>query len=115
MNILAQRKNIRMETTNHYEDIHILADPLRMRELLLNLIENGIKYTEEGGSVRIALLKESQSSASEIGDCKRKSSSRLSSRIQELALLKRIRKKYSIDFSGRIRLDPGNTEGVVLA
>jgi len=29
-----------------------------MRELFINLIENGIKYTEEGGSVHITLQKE---------------------------------------------------------
>jgi two-component system phosphate regulon sensor histidine kinase PhoR len=56
-----------VETTDHYENMHILADPLRMRELLLNLIENGIKYTEDGGSVRVALLKESQSRGPETG------------------------------------------------
>jgi two-component system phosphate regulon sensor histidine kinase PhoR len=28
---------------------------LRIRELFINLIENGIKYTEEGGSVHISL------------------------------------------------------------
>jgi heavy metal sensor kinase len=67
VDILAQRKNIRVETTNHHGDVHILADPLRIRELLLNLIENGIKYTEDGGFVRVALLKEFQSSPSEIG------------------------------------------------
>lgn len=65
VNILAQHKNIRVETMNHEEDVHIFADPLRMRELLLNLIENGIKYTEDGGSVRIALLKESKPSVPE--------------------------------------------------
>jgi signal transduction histidine kinase len=31
---------------------------LRIRELLINLIDNGIKYTEGGGSVRVSLQKE---------------------------------------------------------
>jgi two-component system phosphate regulon sensor histidine kinase PhoR len=31
---------------------------LRIRELFLNLIENGIKYTEEGGSIHILLTKD---------------------------------------------------------
>ncbi len=62
MKILAQPKNIRIEMNNHQaedmEEIHILGDALRMRELFINLIENGIKYTEEGGSVLITLTKE---------------------------------------------------------
>ena len=58
VNILAQPKNINIETSNHHEDIHIFGDVLRIRELFLNLIENGIKYTEEGGAVNITLEKD---------------------------------------------------------
>jgi heavy metal sensor kinase len=58
VNVLAQSKNLRIETANHHKGIHIFADPLRIRELFLNLIENGIKYTEEGGSIRILLAKD---------------------------------------------------------
>ena len=63
VNILAQSKNLRIETSNHYEDIHIFGDGLRIRELFLNLIENGIKYTEEGGSIHITVTKDSSSHA----------------------------------------------------
>jgi heavy metal sensor kinase len=62
MKILAQPKNIRIETSNHQEEIHILGDRLRMRELFINLIENGIKYTEEGGSILITITKETDES-----------------------------------------------------
>jgi heavy metal sensor kinase len=58
VDVLAQSKNLRIETLNHHEEIHIFGDPLRIRELFLNLIENGIKYTEEGGSIRILLTKD---------------------------------------------------------
>jgi heavy metal sensor kinase len=58
VNVLAQSKNLRIETSNHHEEIHIFGDPLRIRELFLNLIENGIKYTEEGGSIHILLTKD---------------------------------------------------------
>jgi len=58
MRRVAQSKNLRLETSNHYEEIHLFGDPLRIRELFLNLIENGIKYTEEGGSIHIGLTKE---------------------------------------------------------
>ena len=73
VNILAKSKNLRIETSNHHEEIHIFGDPLRIRELFLNLIENGIKYTEEGGSIHIlltrdGLLKEGKQTAQLQGD-----------------------------------------------
>jgi heavy metal sensor kinase len=60
MKILAQPKNIRIEISNHQEEIHVFGDALRMRELFINLIENGIKYTEEGGSILITLTQEAE-------------------------------------------------------
>jgi heavy metal sensor kinase len=69
MKILAQPKNIRIEIANHdaerEDEIHVLGDTLRMRELFINLIENGIKYTEEGGSILITLTKETDGSVQE--------------------------------------------------
>jgi len=41
---------------------------LRIRELFINLIENGIKYTEEGGSIHIGLEKESELSVGNQSD-----------------------------------------------
>lgn len=61
MNILALDKKLHLQTSNHQEDIQIDGDALRMRELFINLIENGIKYTEEGGSIQITLSKETPS------------------------------------------------------
>lgn len=58
VNILAQAKNLRIETSNHDENVQIFGDGLRIRELFLNLIENGIKYTEAGGALRITVTKD---------------------------------------------------------
>jgi signal transduction histidine kinase len=58
MDRLAKSKGLYLSTSNHYQDIHIFGDALRIRELFINLIENGIKYTEEGGSIHIILQKE---------------------------------------------------------
>jgi heavy metal sensor kinase len=55
LSLLAEMKGLRLITTNHHEEIHVLADGLCMRQLLLNLIYNGIKYTEPGGSIQVAL------------------------------------------------------------
>jgi len=57
VNILAKAKHLHVETSNHDEDIQIYGDGLRIRELLLNLIENGIKYTEEGGTIHVTVTK----------------------------------------------------------
>lgn len=62
MKILAQPKNIRIEISNHQNEIHVFGDTLRMRELFINLIENGIKYTEAGGNILITLTKETDGS-----------------------------------------------------
>ena len=58
MDILAKSKRLYLSASNHHQDIYIVGDALRIRELFMNLIENGIKYTEEGGSIHITLQKE---------------------------------------------------------
>ena len=58
MNLLAQDKKLTIQTSNHHEEVHILGDALRIRELFLNLIGNGIKYTEEGGTITITFIKD---------------------------------------------------------
>ena len=58
MDMLARSKGLDLSASNNHRDIHIFGDALRIREMLINLIENGIKYTEEGGSVHISLQKE---------------------------------------------------------
>jgi heavy metal sensor kinase len=58
MERLAKSKGLSLSVSNHLQDMHILGDALRIRELFINLIENGIKYTEQGGSIHITLQKE---------------------------------------------------------
>src|SRR4030042_33558 len=43
MDMLAKSKRLHLSTSNHHQDIHIFGDELRIRELFINLIENGIK------------------------------------------------------------------------
>jgi len=58
MDRLAESKKLHLSASNHHQDIRFFGDALRLRELFINLIENGIKYTEEGGSIRVILQKE---------------------------------------------------------
>ena len=55
--LLAAPKHLRIESHLTEETVPILGDRLRIRELLLNLIENAIKYTEDGGSIHIQLAR----------------------------------------------------------
>jgi heavy metal sensor kinase len=55
--LLAAPKRLRIESHLTEETVPILGDRLRIRELLLNLIENAIKYTEDGGSIHIQLAR----------------------------------------------------------
>jgi heavy metal sensor kinase len=55
IDILAHSKGLDIGLSISAEDLVIEGDDLRIRELFLNLIENGIKYTEPGGAVHIAL------------------------------------------------------------
>ncbi len=58
MDMLARSKRLDLSMSNHHEEVHVFGDALRIRELFINLIENGIKYTEEGGSIHISVQKE---------------------------------------------------------
>jgi len=58
MDRLAKSKRLDLSVSDNRQDVYIFGDTLRIRELFINLIENGIKYTEEGGSIRISLQKE---------------------------------------------------------
>ena len=44
------------------QDLYIICDPLRIREILINLLGNSVKYTPEGGSILLRVLQLSSSS-----------------------------------------------------
>src|SRR4030043_2477935 len=52
---LAQAKDLQIVATNHHEEILLYGDALRIRQMLINLTENSIKYTEPGGSISVSL------------------------------------------------------------
>ena len=54
---LGESKRLSIHTFLPESQITILGDRLRIRELFLNLLENAVKYTEQGGNITIQLAK----------------------------------------------------------
>jgi PAS domain S-box-containing protein len=52
---LAERRGIRLIAAPCEDDVHVLADDQRLRQVLLNLVSNAVKYNHEGGSVTLAV------------------------------------------------------------
>jgi signal transduction histidine kinase len=61
--ILAKSKNLHIQTLLPEDQVYVMGDRLRIRELFLNLLENAVKYTEEGGNITIHLSKNHTPSA----------------------------------------------------
>jgi len=49
---LAKSKNISLETGSG-QGLHLVADPIKLKQMLLNLVSNAIKFTPDGGCVEI--------------------------------------------------------------
>lgn len=53
--ILAEQKKISV-SLSRLDETTVLGDAVRLRQLMLNLVDNAIKYTPEGGKVTLSLL-----------------------------------------------------------
>jgi PAS domain S-box-containing protein len=51
----AKRKNIDLHKGARFEDVKLLADEVRVRQIVLNLLSNSIKFTPDYGAVAINL------------------------------------------------------------
>lgn len=53
MKIFADKKGIEL-AVNELGDVKVRGDELKLRRMLLNIVENGIKYTQDGGRVEVS-------------------------------------------------------------
>jgi heavy metal sensor kinase len=67
MSLLAEDSAVQLECTGS-EKIEVNADPLRVRQILINLIDNAIKYTPAGGRISISTARETDRAIIEVAD-----------------------------------------------
>jgi signal transduction histidine kinase len=67
MALLADEKSIRLRTRG-IAGVHVEGDRTRLQQVIVNLIDNAIKYTQEGGKVEISVGKEGNTAVLEVSD-----------------------------------------------
>jgi PAS domain S-box-containing protein len=58
MKVLARQKGIHLKFISEEEDVSIIGDENKLEKLLLNIVRNAIKYTENDGYVELRIKKE---------------------------------------------------------
>ncbi len=53
---LASKKHIALEYSSYPATNALIADPKRLKQILVNLLNNAVKFTPEGGSVKLEVL-----------------------------------------------------------
>ncbi|MBX7221805.1 MAG: HAMP domain-containing protein [Blastocatellia bacterium] len=67
MSLLAEDKHIRL-TCETRQPVTVLGDRARLKQVVVNLLDNSIKFTPDGGTVEVKVKAEGQSAVLEIQD-----------------------------------------------
>jgi heavy metal sensor kinase len=67
MKLLAEEKSIRLRAHGP-TGVHVEGDRTRLQQVIVNLIDNAIKYTQAGGQVEISVGKEGNAAVLEVSD-----------------------------------------------
>jgi two-component system phosphate regulon sensor histidine kinase PhoR len=54
----AQRENLSITVQCDHDLPSVLADPIRIEQVLVNLLHNAIKFTESGGSITLRAIQD---------------------------------------------------------
>jgi heavy metal sensor kinase len=67
MTLLAEEKAIRL-TIHAAAGVHVEGDRSRVQQVIVNLIDNAIKYTQEGGKIEISVGRDGNAAVLEVSD-----------------------------------------------
>src|SRR5438876_2228172 len=67
MRLLAEEKNLRLRFEST-KPVDIEGDPLRLKQIVVNLVDNAIKYTPSGGSVSVSTFPQDGRVVLEVAD-----------------------------------------------
>ena len=67
MKLLAEEKRISLASDGS-EPVEVEADPSRLKQVVVNLLDNAIKYTPEGGNVSISVTRRDHRAILEVAD-----------------------------------------------
>ncbi len=67
MKLLAEEKRISL-TSDGADPVEVEADPSRLKQVVVNLLDNAIKYTPEGGNVSISVTRRDHRAVLEVAD-----------------------------------------------
>jgi two-component system phosphate regulon sensor histidine kinase PhoR len=67
MRLLAEEKNLRLQYRGS-KPVEVEGDPLRLKQIVVNLVDNAIKYTPSGGSVSVSTFPQDGRVVLEVAD-----------------------------------------------
>jgi signal transduction histidine kinase len=67
MSLLAEEKHISLRIQSR-QPTYVTGDPMRLKQIVVNLIDNAIKYTPDGGEVTVSLSAEKKMAVIEVSD-----------------------------------------------